>query len=169
MPRAIRFPEFEDQLAELKKLQQTARSRIIKFKGNEWLLERIPLGESGLYEHNGERFDFSALSLTEFRKDLKYMPASERGAAIQREIRKIKGVLSNKYSKFSVAREQFGQDVHNKVSDFMGNADLTEDEKRKLRERYKNYNYEDGLSFSDFIDLYYAKGKEAAFGMINDT
>lgn len=160
--KVIKFPELDAELEELKKLQATLRGRALRFKGgNEWMLKRIQLGESGLVKVKGDTLDFSGLSIVEFRENLQFVSPADRADVVKREIKKLRGIANSKYSRYKDVKDKFGAEAHNKISDFFENPNLTEYQKRYLREHYKNYNYEDDMSFSDFVDLYNAKGDEA--------
>lgn len=154
MAKVIKFDdEIEEMLRELDKSMRSIRSRaqVIKKNNPDFLTHaRNPYRDILHYDTKTDKLTFD-FNLTQVRKELKNVHPSARQDVLKARINFYRGKTESKFSRYSEMKEKFGQDVHTSVKDFMENID--EEQRKKIRAYYEDYNYEDDFSLIDFIRL----------------
>lgn len=154
MAKTIKFDDkTEELLKELDKSMRSIRSRAQVFKKNnpKFLTHaKNPYRDIIKYDKKTGKLTFD-FNLTQVRKELKNVHPSARQDVLEARINFYRGKTESKFSRYSDMKGKFGEKVHKSVKDFMDNLD--EEQQKKIRNYYKNYNYEDDFSISDFIEL----------------
>lgn len=154
MAKVIKFDDdIEDMLHELDKSMRSIRSRAQVFKRNnpDFLNHaRNPYRDIVHYDEKTDKLTFD-FNLSQVRKELQNVHPSARQDVLKARINFYRGKTESKFSRYSEMDGKFGQEVHTSVKDFMDGLD--EEQRKKIRAYYKDYNYEDDFSLLDFVRL----------------